>query len=76
MDQGPREGTERMNADGPVRAPTLSVVVRLWSADRTAPRLRGEVEHVRTGERRFFDTYGLLVDVIEQWRLDGADDTP
>jgi hypothetical protein len=64
-----------MGADGPVRAATLSVVVRLWSEDGTAPTLRGEVEHVRTGERRFFDTYGLLVDVIEQWRLDGADDT-
>ena len=57
--------------EGPVRAPTLSVVVRLWSADGTGLLLRGEVEHVRTGERRFFDTYGLLVDVIEQWRLAG-----
>jgi hypothetical protein len=66
---------EGMGSDGPVRAPTLSVIVRLWSTDGTALRLRGEIEHVRTGERRFFDTYGLLVDVIEQWRLDGANDT-
>ena len=64
-----------MSPEGPVRAPTLSVVVRLWSADGTVPRLRGAVEHVRTGERRFFDTYRLLVDVLEQWRRDGADET-
>jgi hypothetical protein len=64
-----------MGPEGPVRAATLSVVVRLWSADGTGFRLRGEVEHVRTGERRFFGTYGLLVDVIEQWRRDGADET-
>jgi hypothetical protein len=63
-----------MGLDGPVRAPTLSVVVRLWSADGTGLLLRGEVEHVRTGERRFFDTYRMLLAVIEQWRLDGADE--
>jgi hypothetical protein len=45
-----------------VRAATLSVIVRLWSADGTGLLLRGEVEHVRTGERRFFATYGMLVD--------------
>jgi hypothetical protein len=48
VDQGPREGTERMGPDGPVRAATLSVVVRLWSEDGTGLMLRGEVEHVHT----------------------------
>jgi hypothetical protein len=56
-----------------VRAATLSVIVRLWSEDGAEPLLRGEAEHVRTGERCAFRTYGRLVAVLEQWRQEGAD---
>ena len=45
-----------------VRAPAMSFIVRVWSDhEENEPRLRGEVEHIGTGEKRpFLDEWSLL----------------
>lgn len=50
------------------RAPAVSFIVRVWNDEESAPAVRGEVENVGTGERRFFLDYGALLGLIDGWR--------
>lgn len=50
------------------RAPARSFIVRVWNDDESTPAVRGEVENVYTGEKRFFLDYGALLTVIDSWR--------
>lgn len=52
------------------RAPAMSFIVRIWNDDGSTPPLRGEIEHVRTGERRLFLDYDSLTSLIDGWRGD------
>ena len=51
-----------------IRAPATSFIVRVWNDGESAPQLRGEIEHVGTGEKRFFLDYSSLQQLIESWR--------
>jgi hypothetical protein len=53
-----------------VRAPVISFIVRVWPDDEHEPQMRGEVEHVGTGERRLFVNEWSLVSLIDSWRRD------
>jgi hypothetical protein len=59
-----------MQQDRAVRAPAMSFIVRVWSEDGSVPQMRGEVEHVATGEKRLFLDYWSMLNVIETWRHD------
>jgi hypothetical protein len=52
------------------RAPATSFIVRLWNDVESAPEMRGEIEHIATGERRFFLDYASLLSLIDSWRRD------
>ena len=52
------------------RAPAMSFIVRVWNDGEGAPQMRGEIEHVGTGEKRFFLDYWSLLNLIETWRRD------
>jgi len=52
-----------------VRTPATSFIVRVWADEGGGPQMRGEIEHIRTGEKRYFDSYWALLDQIETWRL-------
>ena len=53
-----------------IRSPSMSFILRLWPNDGSEAGMRGEVEHLRTGEKRFFqDHYGLLR-LLETWTDD------
>jgi hypothetical protein len=54
------------------RAPATSFIVRVWSDDEGSSEIRGEVEHVGTGEKRLFLDYASLTSLIEAWRRDLA----
>jgi hypothetical protein len=54
------------------RSPATSFIVRVWSDDEGAAQVRGEIEHVGTGEKRFFLDYSSLTNLIEAWRKDLA----
>jgi hypothetical protein len=45
----------------------MSLIVRVWHEDAG---MRGEIEHVGTGERRLFMDYWSLLNAIETWRQD------
>lgn len=51
-----------------VRAPATSFIVRVWNEEGSEGQLRGEIEHVGTGEKRFFPNYAALLTLIESWR--------
>jgi len=53
-----------------VRAPAISFIVRVWPDDEDESQMRGEVEHVGTGERRLFVNEWSLVTLIDSWRRD------
>jgi hypothetical protein len=53
-----------------VRRPALSLIVRVWPEDGDPAAMRGEVEHVGTGEKRLFLDYWSLLRLIESWRQD------
>ncbi len=53
-----------------VRAPTTSFIVRVWQDDGSGSELRGEVEHIGTGEKRLFLDAASLLSLIEAWRRD------
>jgi len=53
-----------------VRAPAMSFIVRVWTDDGSEPQMRGEIEHVTTGEKRFFLNYWSMLKLIEMWRRD------
>ena len=45
-----------------------SFLVRVWlQEDATDVRLRGEVEHVRTGQRRRFAGEAELIHILNTW---------
>lgn len=48
----------------------MSFIVRLWTDDEGMPEVRGEVEHVGTGEKRFFVDYAALLRLLDTWRHD------
>ncbi len=50
------------------RAPSMSFIVRVWQDDDSVSAMRGEVEHVNTGEKRLFLDYGALQSLIDGWR--------
>ncbi|MGI8825638.1 MAG: hypothetical protein ACR2JC_08330 [Chloroflexota bacterium] len=56
-----------------VRTPATSFIVRVWESDGSGNDMRGEIEHIGTGQRRFFDSRRGLLHQIEAWRgeLDG-----
>ena len=54
--------------NGKIRTPATSFIVRVWANEGDGPRMRGEIEHLGTGERRYFDSYWSLLDQIENWR--------
>jgi len=57
-----------MQQDNRVRQPAMSFIVRLWPEDIAG--MQGEIENVRTGERRpFAGRHGLLT-LLDQWRRD------
>lgn len=59
-----------MQEDKAVRAPATSFIVRLWTDDDGVPQMRGEIEHIKTGERRFFLNYWSMLNMLESWRRD------
>jgi hypothetical protein len=59
-----------MNQEEMVRAPAVSFIVRLWNDGGSVPEMRGEVEYVGTGEKRFFLTYWSLLHLLDAWRRD------
>jgi hypothetical protein len=62
------KGLAIMEDDRIIRAPAQSFIVRVWKDDDSIPQLRGEVEYVGTGEKRFFLNYWSLLNLIETWR--------
>lgn len=58
-----------MPQDTKVRAPAMSFIVRIWQ-DEDDQQLRGEVEHIGTGEKRLFLDSWSLLSLIEGWRRD------
>ena len=62
-----------MEPEDTVHSRPLALIVRVW-VDEEAVALRGDVEHVYTGERRLFQAYDALVALIEQWRQDAYQD--
>lgn len=61
---------ETMWEEPAVRAPAMSFIVRIWENDGRDGEMRGEIEHVATGEKRFFPDYWSLLNLIEGWRKD------
>lgn len=59
-----------MENQGKVRAPAMSFIVRVWQDDDGVPAMRGEIEHVGTGEKRFFLDYWSLLNLLDGWRQD------
>ena len=53
-----------------VRTPSTSFIVRVWADDDSGSEMRGEVELVRTGERRLFTDSWSLLALIDSWRRD------
>jgi hypothetical protein len=53
-----------------IRTPTMSFILRLWPGDGLVPELRGEIEHIRTGEKRFFQDHWGLLHLLETWTDD------
>lgn len=51
-----------------VRTPATTFIVRVWTDDDDDSTMRGEIEHIGSGERKFFDSYGTLFEQIETWR--------
>jgi len=49
------------------RAPAVSFIVRVWD-DGSGPEVRGEIEHIGTGEKRFFMDYTAMQKLIDGWR--------
>lgn len=61
---------ETMNKESSVRAPAMSFIVRVWRDGDGVPSMRGEVEFVGTGEKRFFLDYWSLLHLLDSWRQD------
>jgi hypothetical protein len=50
----------------------MSFIVRVWTDCESQPELRGEVENIWTGEKRFFLSDRSLLTLIGGWRDEGA----
>jgi hypothetical protein len=50
------------------RAPAISFIVRVWNDGENTPAVRGEIEHLRTGEKRLFLDFGAMLSMIDAWR--------
>ena len=50
------------------RAPALSFIVRVYTGEEGQREIRGEIEHIATGEKRLFLDQGSLVSLIDVWR--------
>ena len=59
-----------MREENRVRTPAISFIVRLWPDDECGPEMCGEVEYVRTGEKRLFGSDRTLLSIIDDWRQD------
>ena len=57
-----------MQQNKAIRAPAMSFIVRVWRDGEGVPAMRGEVEHVGTGEKRFFLDYWSLLQLLDTWR--------
>jgi hypothetical protein len=53
-----------------VRTPAKSFILRLWSTEGPGLEMRGEIEHIRTGEKRFFQDHWSLLHLLETWTDD------
>jgi hypothetical protein len=62
--------TNTVTQESLVRAPATSFIVRVWSSAGGESDVRGEIEHLATGEKRFFPDYRALLRLIESWRKD------
>lgn len=52
------------------RSPATAFIVRVWDDGESTSSMRGEIEHVRTGEKHLFANYSDMLSVIEAWRQD------
>lgn len=59
-----------MNHERAVRRPSVSIIVRLWPSDNDSSDIRGEVEHVATGEKRMFADSRSLLQLLASWQRD------
>jgi hypothetical protein len=59
-----------MQNTGGVRAPAMSFILRLWPDVDGELTMRGEIEHVGTGEKRAFLDYSALVQLLDAWKRD------
>jgi hypothetical protein len=59
-----QQRTEDMDHQS-VRAPTLSLILRIWADD--VAEVRGEIERIGTGERQLFRHYPALLDLLASW---------
>jgi hypothetical protein len=50
------------------RAPAVSFIVRVYTSDESQREIRGEIEHIGTGEKRLFLDKGALLNLIDGWR--------
>jgi hypothetical protein len=48
----------------------MSFILRLWPDDEGEATMRGEIEHVGTGEKRAFLDYWSLMQLLDSWRQD------
>ena len=53
-----------------IRTPATSFILRIWPGDSSGPGMRGEIEHIRTGEKRFFQDHWSLLNLLETWTED------
>jgi hypothetical protein len=59
-----------MQKSGGVRAPAMSFILRLWPDAEGETTMRGEIEHVGTGEKRAFLDHWTLMELLDTWRQD------
>lgn len=55
-----------------LRPPVVSFIVRMWPQTGDGSQTRGEIEHIQTGERRVFNSYQSMLDLIDNWRREAA----
>jgi len=57
-----------MQQENVIRQPAMSFIVRLWPEDIAG--MQGEIEYLRTGERRAFSNPYAMLSILDQWRRD------
>lgn len=50
------------------RGPALSFIVRVYTNEEGQREIRGEIEHIGTGEKRLFLDKRKLLSLIDGWR--------